>query len=1174
MLRYVSCVFILLYCICVYASPLSWQTFSGNNITWICSPEIIYVFSSDSRSVHPLVLDQTRTVGKISNVIEHEGILFISTDAGIYQLDMSTQSIERITFSDDKNRAGKIASDMDYLWLSTDDTLYRFDKLSREWQAFPEPDKSAKIAILSDGTTVECLSQNSTYTFTITTEKWNRYRAAVASPDSSSVKSTASSVVQVCGNTIYTYTQNALNWEVTTAKQPVSDFSFESGTVYYSCGNKVYSLSSGVSKPIDILNESEIFTICKKDQSIYIALKDRIINYNTNNSEYTYIDYPEESVKEIPSKLVFSTYLISLNHKSINLYDFDRKTWTVTKQKSHSSTSKISWTDQGPMIEYKPGYYTNVKGYIESKTSLKSDGFVYDSSVQKDSRGKIVRDSLNNPVYVTDSTDSTLLLKWSKPDFTGDFNIHTTDPDGRSLDVTFDNSNALVPAKKIIQYKGLKSDILQTLRGGTCETDIMQSKLSTPVTYEGGQITVETKSNVKGRDRKIAKLGGGGGFITSRSEWRVLKYNADGIYSLKKVSSDTSSLTSRDSASTLTNDTALSSAKVKDTTQLVPGSVSVWVDGSELDPQYFTFYATTRTLKINSDAPVDPGSMISVSYKVQPIPEGGNDEIEFKPEYHFGKDYYGTGTITPFSWISARAGFETIDKDTSNTIFNAALPIELRKENPDLLLKFTPEYSYDIQNKSHAGAIDMQSRIGPRLGITFDGLVADTDFTTADTLTRGFGRTKNEYNLGLSYNILPELPVEYKQHRYVGLYGTESNYTAGAGAHFQNFPYFDINISRTTLDDNESDTNDVFDSLFQTKDRMTFKLYETASPLLAKLLHIYRVRYDITHAEYRYQEFDSDTFNYGRSTNARLTINPIQPVNLICNTTYKHGDLGNHLSSSISPSIKLLTFEFPRGIDFTGEYSCDMSKYSDLDSSNVTLSRKLGLILRPGRWYNKFGWFTLNGSIKDDIKSSPNTSNPSNSLFFETDDSKISSTRLEELGTDISINETFIVNNINSWTSNDSSNSFSSSNRVQVLFNSRNQLDNRLNYSSDDKYYKVSGLSQYILQLKPWLQLTPAIEGNNEEDSTGHKTSIAPQLTTKFSFDDWLFLKTFMNSHQISLNWDRQKAKTSTHPDVSYIFTLNFTIKPNIKLSNQEIVSFSNGNFDKFSGNLICTILF
>lgn len=1182
MIRRFSGIFVFLFCLSAFSEPLSWQTFTYGKINWICSSNGINVFSTDSRTVYPLTLDQTRVTGKISDIIQSDNSLVISAESGIYLLDMSTQSIERIPFPGDRNMIGKIASDMDYLWVTSEDSLFRFDKLGREWLSYALPQKVNIKTLLGDGTTVECIGEKEVYSFTISTEKWNVYKTNTDPNDSTRFFHCLKSVLSVNKKQFQEYKTDAHLWEKHECRFALGDFIADDTVMYYSDGERAVHFSNGVSRPIDIPGNGEIYALTKNLDTLYLALKSGIMKYNLKNAAMSFLDYPSQIGNRMPEKIfVNSNFITLVSGNSFSICNIESRTWNFTERVEKKSAARFSWGDQGPVIQYKPGLYTNIKGYIESKSSMKSAGYFYDTTAVRDKNGRRMYDSLGNPVVKVDSVP---LFKLKNPDLIADVNVHSSDPDGRILDLSFDNFNQFIPPKKIISYRGTKSDMLNSLKVGTCQTDIMQSQLSTPVQYEGGQLVVESKSKVEGRDRKIARVAGGGGFITTRSQWKLLHYRADGLYYLGTVSD-----TNREDALTLIGadtvknsiksspDTLITAGgdstileKSKDTTQILPGSLRIWVDGALLDSVYYTFFVPTKTLKIEPTAPIDPVSLITVSYKVQPIPELGNKEVEFKPSHNFGEIYNGTAVVSPTKWLSARVGVESVNRDSLKTVVNAALPIELRKDKPDLLVKFTPELSVNPENKSKAGAVDFQSRIGKSLGLTFNSLFVDSNFNSADTFTRGYGKTKSEYNAGVNYDILPEIPVRYSQHKFTGTSGSETNYSASTGLHFQRLPFLNVDVSRTVLDKN--DTAKTLDSLFHTKDRVTFKLFETSSPLLERFLRSKKVAYELIHAEYRYNNFESEEMKNGRRTDLNFVVMPLQQITFTGRNIYKSGDLGNGAVTSFDPSIEVLTSDFPKGIDIIGSYRATEARYSDSTKSGI--DRGLELILKPGRYTNYLRWFTLDGSIGENLNCAYYSFAPDPAKLSLGLDGKKVSVLTRMIGFNFFPNERSFFRNKNQWSQTDTIKKFTSTNNLEINFDSRNSWVSTFTYNNDNQYYKMDGSSYYRTKVTSWLQLTPEIKGNVQTDSIGNKIAFGPQLSTSISTEKWRFLKNLFNDQSVSLVWNRRNGHTENHPDLSYSFRFDLIILPDLKISNQETLSYTDGSFSNFTGNLVGTIIF
>jgi hypothetical protein len=272
--------------------------------------------------------------------------------------------------------------------------------------------------------------------------------------------------------------------------------------------------------------------------------------------------------------------------------------------------------------------------------------------------------------------------------------------------------------------------------------------------------------------------------------------------------------------------------------------------------------------------------------------------------------------------------------------------------------------------------------------------------------------------------------------------------------------------------------------------------------------------------------------------------------------------------------LELLTFDFPRGFDISGLYEVNISKYADNDSATNEIEREVGITMKPGRWYNKLGWFSICGKINEKNDDIFLTSNPAYSKLLTENGDTTTTTLERSIGLNIFPNETFFFKNNNKWNSYDTTDKFTTTNEFELFINNNNTVSGRLNYLTDYTYYNADGSTKYKYKFARWLSLTPEVKGEYKTDSTGNETSAGPQLSVSFSFDKWSFIKSFINDHSVSFMWDRKNGKTGSHPDFTYNFTANIITLPNFKIANQETVTYSDGSFDCFAGYLTCTLVF
>jgi hypothetical protein len=120
----------------------------------------------------------------------------------------------------------------------------------------------------------------------------------------------------------------------------------------------------------------------------------------------------------------------------------------------------------------------------------------------------------------------------------------------------------------------------------------------------------------------------------------------------------------------------------------------------------------------------------------------------------------------------------------------------------------------------------------------------------------------------------------------------------------------------------------------------------------------------------------------------------------------------------------------------------------------------------------------------------------------------------------------------------------------------------------------LNGSSRYAYRCFPWLQLKPEAKEQLLTDSTGYKFSAGPAITTSISTNRWMFIKNIFNDQTVELTWIKKNGKTEQYPDFSYSFRLDLVLLPNIKISNQETLSYKNGSFDNFIGKLYCALFF
>lgn len=1138
-------------------STLGWRTFSKDENTWIYSPRGLMLFSTLSRSIKPVTIDATRPVDTLTDCVEYDGYLWVACNAGIYQIDLGTQSGERIAMPDDAVKNGKIAQDFDYLWFGTGDTLFQFDKLGREWLTFALPRKIERlIGIWSNGDEVFCLGTDALLRFTVSTEKWNIYphekpfgAGAVFYPGSEVFK-------VLDGATIMRYEPGSFSWQKTSLGGAPKDLFDMGDELYVTDGSivKQVNASTGMVRPLNIPKIDNIESITVTGDSLTMVTPGRIAAYSISNETMNFTEYEKDfTIQGIQKILPLQSFLVVVTEGTVVLYEKSTKAWQyVPRSGMKQKVQAFTWNEEECVLRYGNGFQSSLSGSMESGMKLESGGYEYDTTIQW-------RSTDTGYAAEIDKIDSTPLLKLSDPSFYGNVTLHSSDKNDRVADVFFDNTSFITAPKKGLYYRGNRDDYLNTLRVGTTNNEQMASTVLPQVDMEGGGIVLESKKRLEKRDRKVARVAGGSGYVTSRTVTRKLPYRADGTYKLFEDNG--------------------SDSTVKKTTTIIPGSMKVMVDGALLDSTYYTLYASTGKLEFNTSAPVDPVSSLTVEYMEQPLPEGDISTVEFIPSRHFGKLHYGTATVSPTEWISAKVGYTGVDRDSLNNIVTAATPIEVRSDKTKLMVKATPEIAYDVQSGAKAGGATLQSRFGSSTGLLFNGRFADSNFVSTDTLTRGFGQLRKEYDATFYHDVRQELPLSYYQHQRFSEGGSENRFEFNAGSHFTSFPFLDLTFSRTVFE-KESDAGSaaaVFDSIFQKKDKMYLRLYETSSPFLEKLTRFEKIAYEIGHSEYRTAERGSGEWNNGRLSTLQLTLMPTQRIIMLGEMLYRGSmEIDGAPSSDIIPRTSLQLIDVPKGVDVSGFYNINYKKYWEDHMSTDTISRILNVVLKPGQWFAPLGWFSPRGQISQNIQAQFSGVDVSVWDILNGTDGSRDAEIVKELGVNIFPMDGMLLTNTNKWTEGTRFDGykFQTINRLQMVFNSRNILTVNYNFKDDQSVSGHNGIMMFEKTWASWLRTTPAALFETQTDSTSNIITAGPKLTLNLNVKNFGIIRLLTNVHEVKFGWNRINGDLHSTPDFTYLFNLRLKIKPNIEIANIEQIQLKEGNYESFISKLNLFVYF
>jgi len=1219
------------------SSPLQYKSFVKDSSLWISDPSGILEYRNDTRSVRKIVLTDTVDNDSVMDVAQNALILSVLAQSGVYQIDLSTTTVERIpgnrTGSQDKN--GKITVDDDYVWVALKDTLWRFDKLGREWFPYPIAGSGNDFReIYSNGTNVYCILPNSVKIFSTKDEKWLEFpnKKSVSISDKAHFYLDRGVLVFVDGEKIFRYIIASQSWDVVDARAPIIDVLTQDTALYYLTGKDAYKYSTvaGALQQLNIPGISQSACFARLSDSLVCATQKSFTTFDLNGKTTNTIFLPQNiSDPNICKLFLLGNSLVALYPKEISAFNPTTQLWESVSLGSGIGKRKIaSWDENGVRVKYAKGYESQLKGSI-------AENLIVDSVTYSPLHDSIGYDpATGNPLDTTKNIPASAKTSYQFP-YSNHFpfnetnlTLHNTFPEGRYLDFFLDNSVVKQVPTKGVFYRGNSSDNVEEARIGTNTFSVAQSQTLPSTQLEGITTVLQSRQSLSTRDRKIVKVQAGSGLITAKTQYKVLDYSETGVYKIK-----------------------FSDQNVNDPNApidfIVPGTFKVFIDGDQIDSTNFTFTPPPAgTLIFSPNVIIDHSSLITISYQLEKVhPPLMN--IEWLPPTNQGEMTYGSVQVAPTDWISPQIGVYHLETDKVHELVNTAIPLEFRTESMLRFLKINPEVTIDGTNGKKALALAVQSRIGNKTSIIFNDLVTDSGFKTTDNLSRGYGDPNHLANATISYDVTKEIPLSYYQMDNSSQRGTERRYQFTAGSHFLGFPFLDVSLSRnivkgdlhdTLLAQREihfppigltpHDTSFTVDSLRppldRNKDKLLFRLYETSSPLIESLLHINRINYDISYLLFNSlkEHVDSTTTSdsgailpikmsntqgSGSAFYGNITLSPTKRISLSETGLFVSDPVGEIYRNEWAPTFILQTMDAPPGFDITARNELNFKSYADSNASFATIMRLATFTLKPGTWFSFMNWIQPFYWIQDQLTCNFDTTDPGLSHLYFDDRSVATKSLTHTVGANIFPTNDIVFSNKNQWTTStikvdtiltDYSNGntydtveahnstmFYTFNDIKWHFSDKAMLQSRWEWNHDrsatDSTYKYDwhrGFIQYTNSWLPWLQtitgITSSYVGNYHDTTASAVTQTGPIMTVSISNQNMGLFKSLMNSHTVNVTWKNEQGVTQSSPDVTYSMYLKVVIAPNISLNMYNNFSLVNSAFTKYNGNMSIKMIF
>lgn len=1147
--------------------PFQHRAFAGAKSVFVVGPSGVLAYTPETESMRRIATGGS-DAGIIHDVVEDEGLLWVLSDAGLFTLDKAGGTVQSVPFPLDTLPAGRLAVDWDYVWLGSDASLWQFDKLGMEWLEIPlppgRPDTCGMRGMHSDGETVYCVSSCGVYVLSVGDEKWREYPldGFRLSPSAVSYSDDAG-LTLVDHDGIYRFVFDVLQWETVVSGEEVLEARLLDERLVCLTKSRAfeYQLSSSFSRDfvIPMLGDAQAFTV--SGDTLSLVSPGALIAYNMDDQSWERLPGPGPA-GEHPWSFALKTggAVIVLGDGDARLYDPTMEQWRpVPVSGGTAGRRRFAWDDEGMRVVYDGERRSVLSGRVEAYYTDLLSAYRYDTLLSRISVDTVVvsPDSVRLDTTITALLDSAsrrlVLTVPERPDIRADLDLHTDFGNNRYLDIFFDRSSIRRPVDMGARYQGDRTDNVSRVTLGNVDIDNASSPLVPDVHLRGGNAVVQSRARLTERDRARVRSVHAGGAIVSSTRWATLDYSPLNTYTLDAPQADS-------------------------TVRIVPGSLRLWVDGEELEENDFTFVARIYQLSLLRPDIADPSSVITVSYEVETTPDEDIARVELVPDHDFGHLAYSSGRVAVSPWLSAEAGYLALDRDRLEHVVLAGVPVELRPEgNSAFLLKADPRYAYNTASGTSAGALSLRSRVGSRTSVLFDGTWADREFMTTDTLSRGYGALQGETDATVAFDIVKEAPVSYRNYWMHSTGGSRLRHEVTAGLHFPKFPFVDIELARDDIDAVVLAPGDTAARpLERRKDRLRVSLRENSSPWVEQLLHINRLKYELTYTEYRSTDHVSRTDSRGRSLYGTVDLLPVSNVLLKGSGFYFGNPDGSQLSSNMGGGLSLQMTDAPPGLDVAGGYRTNLARFGSADTSLALIDRGLQVIVKPGSWWRRLGWLSPRAGLWQTITCAYPTLDPGGRALIAGDTHRESYALSRNIGVHVFPVAGLLYKNDNIWADDDSSGTFATSHWMQWVLGDKGRILAAYDYETDRSAVRVhEGSAGYARTWLSWLRTREQVRiGYATTDTTAAVASVAPSIDVYLSVRNWRFVHRIDNRHTCALEWHYQDGAVDWSPDLVYVFDLVAVLAPNITLQTVNTVSVRGGAFELYEGDFAVKVTF
>ena len=1137
---------VLIFAALVIAAPLKAggetfepRLFNRGNFLFLVEPQRIVFFSMDTRSSRTLYSAPIPQLSIVSVVRNGDIIWAANKVGGVISVNMQTATVEEWSRGKAGGEAGHIDVDRRFLWRASNDTLYRMELSSGEWISLPVNSNAADIhGVISFNDNVHVISSNAVHILRTATEDWitvphNRF--TLGSGEFRVFEGVGYFIER---NRFYRYDPSKRLWSRSQVRDSIVSVDFNNQTITAAARNRTYNfnLTTLTLEPqaaIPALRNIRSITansrtIAALDRGLAIyGNKDMALG--SSNFDFDFVQYPDHvRVTDDVSVFIHGNYFILYTNNSFVIHDPHRKLWSSVKipnRDSENEDRKISgWTEDGTSVYSMNDYEATLHGAV---TMGLTAGLSKEES-----------DPVNIIPFDVEQGNTTL-------------NLHITDGGGRILDITLDNGNtAGLPPQDGIYYRGIDGDIVNRVSYGEQSPGLSSSQTVPDFLSKGVDARFSSRTKTEGRDRSVITASAGSGSAVSKVLWSPFRYVSTGIYYLHVNNSVTPS-------------------GIHERLNIIPESVRMYVDGVELSGTDYRYDpALQRVLLLRRDK-ADPASIIQISYSVSILPAPGSG-FELLPENHIGHYSYAEGTVSPRSWLSARAGVMTIDRSSkylwgdagwpntndmpaANTIILAGIPVEWRDAEAKRTLLFHPEIAYDNMWGAHSGSVSLGVRENRAFG-SYRGFWANPDFwgidqphaaaTASAKSINGIRRANEEHDIDFGYDLRDDLRVGWRQlHRRrtedsssVSMFEMRSLYTGNL------LPDVEMSVSRRYFE------KDFYMPNRERKESFNLRFSDMSSNYLNKVSGIHNVGYDFSFTEYR----ANDELN-GRTVYGWGSISPTSALTFTPSGMYRLGASGSYVTKEMAPSLTVTARDLPAGFDIEASYSVYSNErsYDYLRNAKVEVARGLSALFYPGTYYTALDKFAVYLGY-DQFLASRDIINSSltRDAFLANQYVDWSNTK-ETAGLIFFPSENLLLSSVNSRRTRYQDNvtfptEYYTSERVKYWFESGSSAEaNLAALRTMDHHLHINGSSMYEHRFGGGIMAGAGVHGARHSYDNFVNISGGPRFIVSSTKDFSGYIRSKEMSHSLSILGNNEENST---PSVFYDFSLRLKMPPDISI--------------------------